>query len=281
MSIHVLTLQCPDRPGIVASIADGLLGCEANILENHQFGDLASALFCMRTKFESPIDSAEEIERRLSGRAIELGATLSVRRDDERTRVLVMVSREEHCLVDLLQRWADGELAADIAVIVSNHPDQEPIARRFGVDFVHIPITTDTKPEAERALLELIEERNIEVTVLARYMQILSADLARELHGRVINIHHSFLPGFKGAKPYHQAWERGVKLIGATAHFVTADLDEGPIIAQDVVRVTHADSPEDMVIAGKDVERSVLSRAIKAYVEGRVFLLGDRTVVFG
>lgn len=279
MPTHVLTLICPDRPGIVASIAQGLFDVGANILDNHQFGDAPSGLFCMRTRFAAEA-TADEVTAALAPRAADLGATMRIRPESTHPRVLLMVSKHDHCLVDILHRWQAGEMPLDIALVVSNHPDLEPIARAAGVEFLHIPVTADTKPAAEQRLKALVEQRDIDLVVLARYMQVLSDDLCTTLAGRVINIHHSFLPGFKGAKPYHQAWDRGVKLIGATAHFVTADLDEGPIIDQDVARVTHAVSAEEMVVLGKDLERIVLSRALKAWAEGRVFLLGHRTVVF-
>ena len=275
---HILTLSCPDRPGIVASIAQGLYELGANIVDNAQFGDEPSGLFCMRTRFEVGRD-ATDVEAELRPRATALSAVMRVRRIDEHPRVLVMVSKHDHCLVDLLHRWSAGELPVDISLVVSNHPDLEPIVAAAGIDFEHVPVTPATKPDAEARLVQLVEERAIDLVVLARYMQVLSDDLCAGLSGRAINIHHSFLPGFKGARPYHQAWDRGVKLIGATAHFVTAELDEGPIIDQDVARVTHAVTADDMVVLGKDLERIVLSRAVKAWAEGRVFLAGKRTVV--
>ena len=277
---HILTLSCPDCPGIVASIAQGLLELGANITDNAQFGDVASSMFCMRTGFDTPIEASEEIVDLLTERAGRLSATLSVRREDRLARVLVMVSKHDHCLVDLLQRRRAGELPVDIVLVVSNHPDLAPTVESYGVQFLHLPINASVRLDSEAQLLALVAERDIDLVVLARYMQILPGSLTMALPGRVINIHHSFLPGFKGARPYHQAWERGVKIIGATAHFVTEELDEGPIIDQDVSRVGHAQSAEQMAIIGKDIERLVLSRAVKAWAEGRVFLLGDRTVVF-
>ncbi|MDQ1357374.1 MAG: formyltetrahydrofolate deformylase [Acidimicrobiaceae bacterium] len=280
MSSHILTLVCPDRPGIVASIAEGLLGVGANIVENAQFSDMPTGMFCMRTRFESPIDDAAEIVEVLRGRAEALHAELRVRREDQRCRTLIMVSKYDHCLVDLLYRWRAGELQVDIPVVVSNHPDLAETVTRAGIGFEHVPVTDRTRAGAEDRVRQLVAAHDIELVVLARYMQIVSNDLCRELAGRMINIHHSFLPSFKGAKPYHQAWERGVKVIGATAHYVTPDLDEGPIIDQDVARVAHSHTPDQMVIVGRDLERLVLSRAVKAHSEGRVFLLGRRTVVF-
>jgi len=280
MAVHVLTLVCPDRPGIVASISQGLVDLDANILENAQFGDQPTGMFCMRTRFETPVESSVWIEDSLAPRSSELGAAVRVRREDHRQRVLVMVSKYDHCLVDLLYRWRAGELPIDIPLVVSNHPDLGAMVAGHGIVFEHVPVTPDTRADAEARLLELVEKEQIDLVVLARYMQVLSERVCRALEGRAINIHHSFLPGFKGAKPYHQAWQRGVKVIGATAHYVTADLDEGPIIDQDVARVTHAQTPEQMLIVGRDLERLVLSRAVKAHAEGRVFLLGRRTVVF-
>ena len=216
----------------------------------------------------------------LQPRATALRADLAVRREDRRCRTLVLVSKYDHCLVDLLYRLRTGELSIDIPVVVSNHPDLEETVVRQGIPFEYVPVTPETRDDADARLLDLVAEHEIDLVVLARYMQILSPGVCGELGGRAINIHHSFLPGFKGAKPYHQAWQRGVKLIGATAHYVTADLDEGPIIDQDVARVTHSQDPGQMLIIGRDLERLVLSRAVKAHAEGRVFLLGRRTVVF-
>ena len=280
MAIHVLTLVCPDRPGIVASISQGLVELEANILENAQFGDQPTGMFCMRTRFETSMEDSGQIVDALVPRASALGATLRVRNEDRRQRVLVMVSKYDHCLVDLLYRWRAGELAIDIPVVVSNHPDLGEMVTSQGIEFEHLPVTPETRSQAADRLLDLVDGHGIDVVVLARYMQVLSERVSLALAGRAINIHHSFLPGFKGAKPYHQAWQRGVKLIGATAHYVTPDLDEGPIIDQDVARVSHALTPEQMLIIGRDLERLVLSRAVKAHAEGRVFLLGRRTVVF-
>jgi formyltetrahydrofolate deformylase len=280
VAVHVLTLVCPDRPGIVHSVSEGLLEVDANILENAQFGDQPTGTFCMRTRFEAPIEDSAEIVAALQPRAAALGADLAVRREDRRCRTLVLVSKYDHCLVDLLYRLRTGELSIDIPVVVSNHPDLEDMVVRQGIPFEYVPVTPETRDDADARLLDLVAKHEIDLVVLARYMQILSPGVCAELGGRAINIHHSFLPGFKGARPYHQAWQRGVKLIGATAHYVTADLDEGPIIDQDVARVTHSQDPEQMLIIGRDLERLVLSRAVKAHAEGRVFLLGRRTVVF-
>ena len=280
MPVHILRLSCPDRRGIVASISQGLLDLDANILQNAEFSDQPSDTFCMRTRFDAEIFDSEEILTALASRTEELGATVQVRREDHPRRAILMVSKYDHCLVDLLYRRNSGELALDVPLVVSNHPDLRDVVLRNGVEFEHVPVTRDTKPAAEARLLELFNRHNADFVVLARYMQILSDNLCSELKGRAINIHHSFLPGFKGAKPYHQAWERGVKLIGATAHYVTADLDEGPIISQDVAQVTHRETADQMVVKGRDIERLVLSRAVKAQAEDRIFRIGDRTVVF-
>ncbi len=285
MPRHILTLTCPDRPGIVHAVCSALLELDSNIVENAQFGDPLSGTFCMRTVFDSgehvsnPADS-DRIESVLTERLDDFGPSLSVRSIEHRPRMLIMVSKYDHCLVDLLYRWRTGELAVDLPVIVSNHPDLAPLAEREGIPFVHLPITAESKPQQEAALLDLVAEHQIDLVVLARYMQILSDELVTGLGGRAINIHHSFLPGFKGARPYHQAFERGVKIVGATAHFVTAELDEGPIIEQDVVRVTHADTPATLTRLGQDVERRVLSRAVGYWAEDRILTVGNRTIVF-
>ncbi len=279
MPIHILTLSCPDQPGIIAGITRGLFDLGANIVENAQFTDTATSTFCMRTRFDVDEFDPNRIIAGLSGQAQQFRAHLAVRREDQRPRVLMMVSRYDHCLLDLLYRRRTGELQADFPLVVSNHIDLRDTVLRNDVAFEHVPVTADTKADAEGRLLELIDQHRVDLVVLARYMQILSEDLCNKLPGRIINIHHSFLPGFKGAKPYHQAYDRGVKLIGATAHYVTANLDEGPIIDQDVVRVSHADTPEKMVAKGRDVERQVLSRAVRAHTDERVFLLDHRTVV--
>ena len=277
---HVLTLSCPDRPGIVHAVASALLDVGGNIVENAQFGDSDTGLFCMRTEFEAAEDDPSAIAQAVRHRLADDAANLHVRRASHRPRVVVLVSKADHCLVDLLYRWRSGDLQVDVVAVVSNHPDCEPLVGAHGIEFLHWPVTSSTKRAQEVRLLALVEERGIELVVLARYMQILSDDVCAALAGRAINIHHSFLPGFKGARPYHQAHARGVKLVGATAHFVTAELDEGPIIEQDVVRVTHAHTPAQLVALGQDVERSVLSRAVRYWAEDRVLLVGHKTVVF-
>ncbi len=279
MNVFVLTLRCADQPGIVHAASGAIVAVRGNILENDQFTDPVTGQFCMRTRFESDVD-ATTVRERLALDLARFRPAIGLRDEDEPRRALVMVSTFDHCLADLLYRRDHGDLPLDIVAVVSNHPDLEPLAARHGVDFHVIPVTAATKTAAEDQLRALLVAYEVDIVVLARYMQILSPELCAELSGRVINIHHSFLPGFRGARPYHQAYERGVKLIGATAHFVTSDLDEGPIIDQDVVRVTHAHRPEDMVSLGRDIERTVLARAVRLVAEDRVTIVGERTVIF-
>jgi formyltetrahydrofolate deformylase len=281
MEHYILTLRCADQPGIVRSLAEGIVRAKGNITESAQFSDPPTGLFCLRTAFESPEEDIEAIRSLVAGAVRRFQPVLTLRRESSRRRVLVMASRFDHCVRDLLYRWDIGELPADVRLVVSNHETCRPIAERYGLPYHHIPVTAATKPEAERRLFSLVTDHEIDVVVLARYMQVLSDEACRRLEGRAINIHHSFLPGFKGARPYHQAYERGVKLIGATAHFITPDLDEGPIIEQDVARVGHGHTPEELVAIGRDVERLVLARAVRLYAEDRVLLVGARTVVFG
>ncbi|MEU1344270.1 formyltetrahydrofolate deformylase [Streptomyces sp. NPDC005827] len=280
MQRYIVTVSCPDQPGIVHALSAGINESKGNILESAQFSDPGTGTFTVRVLLETPRADAEGLRDGLALRLARFDPVLSLRPEEQRRRVLLMVSRFDHCLVDLLYRWDLGELPVDIPLVVSNHPDLAPVAERYGIPFVHLPVTRGSKPEAEAELLRLVAEHRVDFVVLARYMQVLSDDLCRKLSGRVINIHHSFLPGFKGARPYHQAHERGVKLIGATAHFVTADLDEGPIIEQDVVRVGHRHTAPELVSIGRDVERIVLARAVRLHAEDRVVLTGSRTVVF-
>lgn len=276
---YILTLRCADGPGIVHAITGALLEARGNILEQAQFTDEESGIFSLRTKFASPLP-IDDVRAALVAQVDRLAPEMTLRHESDRRRALIMVSRFDHCLIDLLYRHEIGELPIDIPLIVSNHTDCEHIARRHGIPFVHLPVTPGTKAEQEAVLLGLTREHCIDVVVLARYMQVLSGELCAQLEGRIINIHHSFLPGFKGARPYHQAHERGVKLIGATAHFVTDQLDEGPIIEQEVERVTHAQSATDLAEIGRDVERLVLARAVRMFAEDRIMLAGRRTVVF-
>ena len=278
---YVITLVCANRPGIVAAVSQFLADHACDIRNSHQFDD--QDRFFIRVVFRRLEASppAASIERWFTPIAEKFGMEWTMRPLDHRKRVLIMVSRFDHCLADLLYRWRIGELAMDVAAIVSNYPrDTYAHLDMHDIPFHHIPVTRDTKAAAEAALLEVVRETQTDLVVLARYMQILSDDMANYLSGRCINIHHSFLPGFKGAKPYHQAFERGVKLIGATAHFVTADLDEGPIIEQDVERITHADTPDDLVRKGRDIERRVLARAVRYHLADRVMVNGHKTVVF-
>jgi formyltetrahydrofolate deformylase len=279
---HILVLSCADRPGIVAAVAAHIAGSGGNILESSQFNDQETDRFFLRTAFElaEGADPAM-LQQGFETLASDYRMQLSLRPADIRQRVLILVSRFDHCLVDLLYRQRIGELDMEIAGIVSNHDRASLGNPDFGaIPFHHLPVTPATRDAQEQALLDLVAETRADLVVLARYMQILSDRLAAELAGRCINIHHSFLPSFKGARPYHQAHARGVKLIGATAHYVTTDLDEGPIIEQDVERISHADSAEDLVRKGRDIERRVLARAVGLHIAGRVLMNGTRTVVF-
>jgi formyltetrahydrofolate deformylase len=275
----VLTLSCPDRPGIVAAIAGTLASLGSNIDESQQFGDAESNLFFMRVQFAAQV-SAATLREALGVTADRFAMTWQLDVAGRPVRTLVMVSTAAHCLNDLAFRTREEDLPVDLVAVVSNHKTLEPMARFYGIDFRHLPVTKATKPAAEAQLLDLVTALDVELVVLARYMQILSPDLCQALAGRAINIHHSFLPSFKGARPYAQAHDRGVKLIGATAHYVTADLDEGPIIEQDVERVDHTRSAADLVRLGQDVERRALARAVRWHAEHRVLLNGHRTVVF-
>ena len=277
---HILTLSCPDKPGIVHAVT-GVFAREGhNILDLQQFSDPTSQRFFMRVHFgPTPAPSTEHLKPAFDALAAEYAMTWDIRPVARKTRVLIMVSKIGHCLNDLLFRAKTGQLPIEIALIVSNHPDFAPLAASYGIEFHHLPVTKETKAQQESQVLELIKKNDVELVVLARYMQVLSPMLCEAMSGRIINIHHSFLPSFKGAKPYHQAYERGVKIIGATAHFVTADLDEGPIIEQRVARVDHSMSPKELVNEGSNIESQVLAAAVKWYAERRVFLNGNKTVV--
>jgi len=279
--LHVLTLSCPDQPGIVSRVTGLLFEAGGNIREAAQFEDEETGNFFMRVLFTLAADRLDVLAEHFGALADGHGMTWSIRHADAPRKVLLLVSRFDHCLADLLYRWRIGELPMDVVGIVSNHPRETYEGLDLGgVPFHHLPITRDSKPQQEARIKAVVNDTGAELVVLARYMQILSDDLAAFLAGRCINIHHSFLPGFKGAKPYHQAHARGVKLIGATAHYVTADLDEGPIIEQDVERITHADGPDDLVRKGRDIERRVLARAVRNHLADRVLLNGAKTVVF-
>jgi formyltetrahydrofolate deformylase len=273
---------CPDRPGIVHAVTGFLVESSGNILESQQFDDVPQDRFFMRVLFavSDPAVDLEALRTRFGGIAEHYGMTWELWDAAAPYRTLILVSRFSHCLNDLLFRWSSGSLQVDIPAVVSNHTDCERLVRSYGIDFHHIPVTADTKAQAEAQLIGLVDSLGIDLVVLARYMQVLSDDTCKQLEGRAINIHHSFLPSFKGARPYHQAFDRGVKLVGATAHYVTADLDEGPIIEQDVVRVDHRSDAAELAAAGRDVESQVLSRAVRWHAETRVLLNGSRTVVF-
>ena len=280
----VLVLTCPDQPGLVHAVSGFLVEHGGNIVESQQFGDQLTGRFFMRIDFvvegEAAGVTVEGLRADFAPVAERFGMTYELWDARAPYRTLIMVSKHLHCLNDLLFRYSTGALQIEIPVVVSNHLDAEPLVKAHGLAFEHIPVSADTKEVAEDRLRELMEQHGIHLVVLARYMQVLSDRLCSELEGRAINIHHSFLPSFKGAKPYHQAFDRGVKLVGATAHYVTADLDEGPIIEQDVLRVDHNHSQEQLVTAGRDVEAQVLSRAVRWHAESRVLLNGHRTVVF-
>jgi formyltetrahydrofolate deformylase len=285
----ILTLACPEQRGIVHAVSSYLLEHGCDIIDNRQFGDRKTGRFFMRVHFVTDIAAAEAASPAVSAASLSqdfaaIGDAYQMAWQlvgvDERPRVLIMVSKFGHCLNDLLYRWKMDQLKVELPVIVSNHRDLEEVATAAGIPFVHIPVTRDTKASAEARLLEVVDEYKIDLVVLARYMQVLSDDVCKRLEGRAINIHHSFLPSFTGAKPYHQAYDRGVKVIGATAHYVTPDLDEGPIIEQELIRVDHAHGPEDFVVIGRDAECLALARAVQWHVERRVLLNGSHTVVF-
>ena len=279
----ILTLSCVNRPGIVAAVSTYMFEAQFNILDAAQFDDTATGRFFMRVVL-NPVGGEADLKAVKAGFAPiaeSFGMSWNLRARSEKRRVMILVSKFDHCLTDLLYRWRIGEIPMDITAVVSNHPRQAYSHIDLdGIPFHHCPVSRDTKLEQETQIWSLVKETKSELVVLARYMQVLSDGLAAKLSGRCINIHHSFLPGFKGAKPYHQAFERGVKLIGATAHYVTSDLDEGPIIEQDVERISHHATPDDLVRKGRDIERRVLSRAITWHLEDRVLLNGHRTVVF-
>ena len=280
---YVLTLSCPDRPGIVSAVSTFLANSGQNILDAQQFDDIETNKFFMRVVFTAA-DLAVELGALQTGFAAiaeRFAMDWQMRDRAARRRVMLLVSKSDHCLADILYRWRTGELQMIPTAIVSNHPREAYAGLDLSaIPFHHLPVTKETRLEQESAILDLVRETKTDLVVLARYMQILSDEMTARLAGRCINIHHSFLPGFKGARPYHQAHERGVKLIGATAHYVTGDLDEGPIIDQDVERISHRDTPEGLVRKGRDIERRVLARAIRYHLEDRVILNGRKTVVF-
>ena len=278
---YVLTLSCPDRTGIVHRVTGLLFESGCNIADAQQFGDVESRRFFLRVHFDAPdLAETQTLQEGFASLAEVFGMDWKIHDAQRRARLLVLVSKQGHCLNDLLFRAHSRQLPVDIAGVVSNHDDFAALADSYGVPFHHLPVNATNKSAQERQVIELVESERIDLLVLARYMQILSPELCDALAGRAINIHHSFLPSFKGAKPYHQAHQRGVKIIGATAHYVTRDLDEGPIIEQDVARVDHAMTPKELVRVGSDTESQVLARAVRRHVEHRILLNGHRTVVF-
>ena len=277
---HILTLSCPDQTGIVHAVTGVLAERSGNITDAAQFNDAATGRFFMRVQFTLPPGEVDALRGAFGALGDRLRMTWELHRADARLRTVLMVSKLGHCFNDLLFRYRSGLLPLDICAVVSNHRDYYQLAASYDIPFHHIPVTAATKAQAEARLLDLVEQESVELVVLARYMQVLSDDLCRALEGRAINIHHSFLPSFKGARPYTQAHERGVKIIGATAHYVTAELDEGPIIEQDIARVDHACDPQQLTNIGRDVECAVLARAVTWHAQHRVLLNGHKTVVF-
>ena len=278
---YVLTVTCKSTRGIVAAISGYLAGRGCNIADSSQFDDFETGKFFMRVSIRSEEGvTIDDLKQGFQPIAEKFAMEYNIYDADKPMKVLLMVSRFGHCLNDLLYRWRIGALPIDIVAVISNHLDYQKLVVNHDIPFHHVKVTKDTKARAEAQQMEIIEDTGAELVILARYMQVLSDEMCREMSGRIINIHHSFLPSFKGANPYKQAYERGVKLIGATSHYVTAHLDEGPIIEQDTIRVTHAQSAEDYVSLGRDVESAVLARAVHAHIHNRVFLNGNKTVVF-
>jgi formyltetrahydrofolate deformylase len=275
----IASLQCADQPGIVHAMTSAVLACGGNIIENQQFTDPSTNTFVMRTRFETS-QGLEGAKKSLNEGLAKFNPALHIRPTAQKPRALVMVTKESHCLRDLLYLEELGELNIEIPLVISNREDLRTLVESHGIKFLYLSVTPETKVSQEAEVLKQIENLKIDFVVLARYMQIMSKDFCNKLPGKIINIHHSFLPGFKGAKPYHQAHERGVKIIGASAHFVTSDLDEGPIIEQDVAHVTHVATPEELIAIGRDIERRVLAKAVKFYADDKVFIVGKRTVVF-
>jgi formyltetrahydrofolate deformylase len=275
----IASLQCEDQPGIVHAMTSAVLACGGNIIENQQFTDPTTNSFVMRTRFETSQNLGGATKALNDGLA-KFNPDLRIRPAEEKPRVVVMVTKESHCLRDLLYLVELGELRIEIPLVISNREDLKSLVESHGVKFKYLPVKDGSKLDQENEVLKLIDELNIDFVVLARYMQILSKQFCERLPGKIINIHHSFLPGFKGAKPYHQAHDRGVKIIGASAHFVTNDLDEGPIIEQDVAHVTHIATPDELIAIGRDIERRVLSKAVKYFADDKIFIVGKRTVVF-
>lgn len=275
----IATLQCTDQPGIVHAMTTAVLNCDGNIIANQQFTDSTTNTFVMRTRFETTRELTDA-QISLSAGLSKFSPILQIRESAKKPRALVLVTKESHCLRDLLYLLELGELPIEIPMVISNREDLRSLVESHNIPFTYLPVSDKNKAEQEKIMISKISELEIDFVVLARYMQILSSEFCQAMPGKIINIHHSFLPGFKGAKPYHQAHDRGVKIIGATAHFVTSDLDEGPIIEQDVAHVTHASTPEELISLGRDIERRVLAKAVKLYAEDRIFIVGKRTVIF-
>lgn len=281
MNDYILTLSCPDRIGIVHTVTGWLLDVQGNILDAQQFGDTETQRFFLRVHFQLPEHyTVESLQTRFQHIAEKFEMQAMFHNAQSKSRLLILASKQGHCLNDLLFRTHSGQLNVEVVGVVSNHNDHAGMAAAYGVPFHHLPVTPETKRDQEKQILALVESEKIDLVVLARYMQILSSEMCHALSGRAINIHHSFLPSFKGARPYHQAHARGVKIIGATAHYVTSDLDEGPIIEQDIERVDHAMSAQQLTQVGSDVESLVLARAVRSHVEHRILLNGNRTIVF-
>ena len=275
----IASLQCEDQPGIVHAMTSAVLACGGNIIENQQFTDPTTNSFVMRTRFETS-QNLDGATKALKDGLSKFNPNLRIRPTDQKPRVLVMVTKESHCLRDLLYLVELGELRIEVPLVVSNREELKSLVESHGIKFKYLPVDADSKQDQENEVSKLINDLEIDFVVLARYMQILSKQFCEKLPGKIINIHHSFLPGFKGAKPYHQAHDRGVKIIGASAHFVTNDLDEGPIIEQDVAHVTHIATPDELIAIGRDIERRVLSKAVKYFADDKIFIVGKRTVVF-
>jgi formyltetrahydrofolate deformylase len=277
----ILLISCRDQPGLVHAVAEFVLAQRGNIVHAEQHIDVESGVFFQRVEFAADGVDAAALAAAFAPVAQRFGMSVQVRTSDDRPRMAILASTQPHCLADLLARWRSGELPAEVVAVVSNHPDHAALAAFHGVEYHHLPVTSETREAQESALLEVLAAHETELVVLARYMQILGRRVLAAYPWRIINIHHSFLPAFVGARPYHQAQRRGVKLVGATAHYATADLDEGPIIAQDVTPVTHRDSVDDLVRKGRDLETVVLARAVRAHVEHRTLVYGNKTIVFG
>lgn len=280
MKHYILTISCPDRTGIVHTVTGFLLNLGGNIIDSQQFGDHESQTFFLRIHFSLANSDAETLGKSFENIAKEFNMIWKIWDKDRKSKVLILVSKQGHCLNDLLFRTKSGNLPIDIVGVVSNHRVFEKLSKSYGIPFYHLPVSKENRPEQEAQIIKLVDELQVDLVVLARYMQILSNDMCKALNGKAINIHHSFLPSFKGAKPYHQAYARGVKIIGATAHYVTSDLDEGPIIEQEIEHVDHRQTAEDLVQVGSDIESLVLSRAVRGHIEHRILLNGNKTVVF-